>query len=306
MVKRVLIVGCGFVGEKLADFLHAQKSATPLQITAWTATESSAQALRSLKPYKEIAACDISDFNTLEQECIRKHYHPSTFDVIVHCASSSAFSATAPHQKRAHFYRKVYLDGTRNLLTLFQPKRYIFAGSTSVYGQIDGSWVDEESPTTPERESGQILLETEKFLLAQNPTHIVARLAGIYGPGRSVLLKKFLEGRAQIEGDGSHWINQVHRDDIVRALALFVLNHEIPGGIYNVVDDTPLGQFDFYQQLAEKCSRPLPPQGAPIDFQNRKRAWTHKRVSNRKLRTLTHWEPQFPSFIDALPGLLLD
>jgi len=40
---------------------------------------------------------------------------------------------------------------------------------------------------------------------------------------------------------------------------------------------------------------------APRDL-NRKRGWTHKQVSNAKLRA-TGWTPEFPGFLDAAPGL---
>ncbi len=73
----------------------------------------------------------------------------------------------------------------------------LFTSSTSVYAQRDGSWVTEESETKPARETGRILLETEEFVLGHGG--IVARLAGIYGPGRSALLSKFLAGEAIID-----------------------------------------------------------------------------------------------------------
>jgi hypothetical protein len=49
-------------------------------------------------------------------------------------------------------------------------------------------------------------------------------------------------------------------------------------------------------------SRPLPPCG-PRDL-SRKRAWTHKRISNKKLLA-TGWQPEFSSFLDAAQGIAL-
>jgi len=123
----------------------------------------------------------------------------------------------------------------------------------------------------------------------------VARLAGIYGPGRSVLLRKFFSGEAVIEGDGGRIVNQVHRDDI--ASALLALATRGRSGIYNVSDDAPMPQREIYAWLAQRFARPLPP-GGPID-PNRKRGWTSKRVSNAKLHALG-WTPAFPSFFDAV------
>ena len=152
--------------------------------------------------------------------------------------------------------------------------------------------VTEESPAVPDRETGQLLLEAETITLAAGG--IVARLAGIYGPGRSVILKKFLSGEAVIEDDGRRFLNQIHRDDAARAI--FHLAATGLRGVFNVSDSTPLTQRACYEALSRMFSRPLPPSG-PRDL-NRKRGWTHKQVSNAKLRA-TGWQPEFPSFLDA-------
>jgi nucleoside-diphosphate-sugar epimerase len=101
-------------------------------------------------------------------------------------------------------YRAVYRDGLEHLRDAFSPKRLVFTGSTSVYSQTDGDGCSEDSPAEPDRETGRVLLEAEKIALDDGG--IVARLAGIYGPGRSVLLKKFLEGSAVLEAGGNRWI----------------------------------------------------------------------------------------------------
>ena len=93
----------------------------------------------------------------------------------------------------------MYLDGARHLLTAFRPARFVFTGSTSVYAQTDGTWLDEAAPAAPDRETGRVLRATEDLVLAA-PGGVVARLAGIYGPGRSNLLRKFFFGEAIIGG----------------------------------------------------------------------------------------------------------
>ena len=75
----------------------------------------------------------------------------------------------------------------------------IFTSSTSVYPQTDGSEVTEDSPADPDRETAQILRETEELILSKEGT--VLRLAGLYGPRRSVHLERFLQGTATIEED---------------------------------------------------------------------------------------------------------
>ena len=157
--------------------------------------------------------------------------------------------------------------------------------------------VTEDSLTLPERETGRLLLEAEGVTLAAGG--IVARLSGIYGPGRSVILKKFLTGEAVIEDDGGRFINQVHRDDAARAILHLAATRK-RGGIFNVSDSTPLTQIVCHEALSRIFSLPMPPHG-PRD-PDRKRGWTHKHVSNAQLLA-TGWSPEFPSFLNAVEGI---
>jgi len=219
--------------------------------------------------------------------------HAGAFDAVIHCVSSRGGDVEA--------YRQIYLDGARHLLETFPKAKILFTSSTSVYAQGDGSWVTEESETKPLRETSRILLEVENSILGKGGT--VARLAGIYGPGRSALLTKFINGTANIAPNSDRFVNQVHRDDIVSALFL-LLNREAltPGQIYNVADDQPLLQSACYRWLAERLNRPLPP--IRRFEQLRKRGDSNKRVSNAKLRRLG-WTPDYPTFGEAMDKNIL-
>jgi nucleoside-diphosphate-sugar epimerase len=205
---------------------------------------------------------------------------------VVHCASSGGGGVTA--------YRKVYLEGARHMHAFLPEARRILVSSTSVYGQTDGGWVDESSPTTPASETSQVLVQAEGEAPAVGA--MVVRAAGIYGPGRAALFEKFRRSDAVIEGDGSRWVNQVHRDDLVAAL-VHLLEPAAPLETYNAADDEPVMLRDYYAWCSEKLEKPMPPYG-PVD-PKRKRGLTNKRVSNRKLRA-TGWSPQFPTFREGL------
>jgi nucleoside-diphosphate-sugar epimerase len=275
-MPRIVIAGCGFVGLATARLFHS----AGWSVTGLTHSAESASALGT-EPFP-VMQCDISDRTAVESIATRSGREP---DAVIHCASSGRGGADA--------YRTVYLEGSRNLLDALTPRRFLFTSSTSVYAQIDGDSVTEESPAEPPRDTGRLLRETEDLVLSHGG--IVARLAGIYGPGRSVLLRKFFTGEAVIEDDGRRFVNQVHRDDIASALRVLVEHGR--SGIYNVCDDQPMTQREIYEWLAARFERPLPPTG-PID-PNRKRGWTNKRVSNARLRSLG-WTPQFPSFFEAV------
>lgn len=210
-------------------------------------------------------------------------------DLIIHCASSGRGGEDA--------YRRVFVEGCRNLTSAFPGTPILFTSSTSVYSQTDGSVVDEDSVALPQRETGRLLLAAEQIVLDSGG--IVSRLSGIYGPGRSVILRKFLAGEAVIEEDGSRFLNQIHRDDASAAM-LHLADSGIRGRIFNISDNRPLSQLECHESLARMFSMPLPPCG-PAD-RERKRGWTHKQVSNARLRA-TGWAPQYPSFLDAVQSI---
>lgn len=279
-MPQILIAGCGYVGEATADLFHH----AGWTVEAWTRSPDSAAKL-SAKPYS-VRGVDISQRAEVTQ-------HVQRFDAVIHCASSRGGDTGV--------YRDVYLNGARNLLETFPAARLVFTSSTSVYGQRDGSWVTEASETMPLRESSRVLLETEELILDQGG--IVARVAGIYGPGRSALLSRFLNGTATIDPANDRFVNQVHRDDIVSAFFLLLDRAaEASAQIYNVVDDQPVLQSECYVWLAQRLNRPQP--AVATSQQPRKRGDTNKRVSNAKLRQFG-WNPQYPTFADAMEKSIL-
>jgi nucleoside-diphosphate-sugar epimerase len=267
--QRVLIAGCGYVGSATADLFHG----AGWEVEGWTHSEESAAKLVE-KPYV-VRAIDIT-----ERAAVRAG--AKKFPLIIHCASSGGGDAES--------YRRVYFHGAQNLLEELQPDHFLFTSSTSVYAQTTGDWVNEESVAEPAHATGRILRETEELVRQRGGT--IARLAGIYGPGRSALLRKFLSGEARIEGDGGRILNQVHRDDIAAALFLLASSPN-EQRIFNVTDDQPITEREAYSWLAAHLDRPLP--AATTNPGSRKRGASNKRVSNRKLRVLG-WELRFPTF----------
>src|SRR5450432_565716 len=274
-MPRVLIAGCGYVGAATADLFHAAK----WNVEGWTRTNESAEGLAE-KPYG-VRAVDISHRNEVPSAT-------GEFDVVIQCASSGGGGVEG--------YRRVYFSGVQNLLGALHPRIFIFSSSTSVYAQVGGEWVDEEGTAEPGHEAGRILREAEE--LVKQAGGVVARVAGIYGPGRSALLRKLLAGEARIEGDGGRVLNQVHRDDVAGALFfLATLPNEKPGSVFNVADDQPMTQRECYEWLAARLDRALPE--ATENAGPRRRGASSKRVSNRKLRRLG-WVPRFPTFREGM------
>lgn len=284
-MSRILLAGCGYVGTATADLFHD----AGWEVEGWTASAESAVQL-SQKPYP-VRAVDLTDRAAVGGAS-------SHFEAIILAASTRGGGVEA--------YRKIYLEAARNLIAIFRDSLLLFTSSTSVYAQTGGEWVTEESPAEPERETGRILREAENVVLAHGG--IVARLAGIYGPGRSALLTKFLEDRAVVESGDERWINQIHRDDVAAAL-LHLVGQDAsdhfspdPPRIFNVTDNHPISQGEAYAWLAAQLGRAMPsPAESPPQ---RKRGNGNKRVSSAKLQTLG-WAPRYPTFQVAMSESIL-
>lgn len=278
---RVLIVGCGYVGLPLgAELVRRGHAVSGLRRTADGARELRAAGVMPV-------VGDVTQPGSLRAL-------PGPFDWVVNTVSSSKGDADV--------YRSVFVEGTRNLIAWLAGsgvEKFIHTSSTSVYAQVDGGTVTEDSPAEPKTGTGRQLVETENLLLtaAREPSFpaVVLRVAGIYGPGRGHLFQQYLRGEACLSGDGSRWLNMIHRDDVVGAV-IAALERGTPGRIYNVADDEPVSQLEFFQWLAGQLDKPLPPFASGEGPVGRKRGVTNKRVSNRRLREELGWVPRYPSF----------
>jgi nucleoside-diphosphate-sugar epimerase len=287
--RKCLIVGCGYVGLALGiELIRRGHEVFGLRRSSLAEAELKNAGITPLH-------ADVTQPETLKNL-------PRDFDWVVNCAASGGGGADE--------YRKVYLEGNRNLIEWLAdapPKKFLYTSSTSVYGQNDGSIVTEQSAAEPEADTARVLVETEKFLFeaahgsqGHSPHQlyfpaVILRVAGIYGPGRGHWFKQFLRGEAKIEGGGLRWLNMIHRDDLIGVI-IAALERGTPGEIYNATDNEPVTQLKFFEWLAAKLNRPMPPK-IPADAEVwRKRGATNKRVSNERLRAELKYEFKFPDF----------
>jgi len=282
---RVLIVGVGYLGLPLGvELVRRGHEVHGLRRSA-AADEAMRQA--GMLPLH----ADISRADTLASL-------PDDFDWVINCAATGGGSVED--------YRQLYLLGAQNLIAWLAPAladrptaRFLYTSSTGVYGQNDGSLVDESSPTEPVSETAKVLVETEQALLVARRTTgfpaMILRAAGIYGPDRGYLLRQFLNGEARIEDDGGRILNMIHRDDLIRAI-IAALERGKSGEVYNAVDDEPVSQLKCIIWLSEKLRRLPPPAAWAAPEIVRRRRPTNKRISNHKLRTELGCELKYPTF----------
>lgn len=178
--------------------------------------------------------------------------------------------------------------------------------STSVYGDRDGGWVDEDSEQRPtnKRGSRRALAEAQwlaAYASSRLPVHIF-RLAGIYGPGRSALDAVRAGHSRRIDKPG-HAFNRVHIDDIVQTL-IASMGQPNPGRSYNVADDLPAPSHALIARACEILGLPVPPlisfdevDQAPIA---RSFYLDNKRVKNDRIKEELGVKLIYPDFSTGL------
>lgn len=196
----------------------------------------------------------------------------------------SALSGTG--QKDPEAYRRVYVEGPARIADAlrWRDKRNLwFLGSTGVYGGADGEWVDEETPPEPSHRAGEVQLDAEAALRNAADASCVLRLSGLYGPGRTRLIRQALRMRPYLKPD--IWSNQIHRDDVAGVVAFLADRGEAPPPVLLVSDDRPALRREIFDWVREAAGLP---EGV-YDEDHPGRATRDrgcKRVSNAKLRAL--------------------
>lgn len=207
----------------------------------------------------------------------------------------------------------VVLDAQRDLLARARREGRLqwigYLSTTGVYGDAGGAWVDETSPLKPSLERSKRRVSAERAWLDFGKEHDIGvhvfRLAGIYGPGSSIL-DRIRSGRAQrIVSDGKVF-SRIHRDDICRVLVASIAKPN-PGSIYNVCDDEPAASHEVTEYACGLSGLPLPPlvqlEDATLTPMGRSFWRDNRRVSNKKIHDELGVELGFPNYrvgIDAV------
>jgi nucleoside-diphosphate-sugar epimerase len=203
--------------------------------------------------------------------------------------------------------RRVYVDGLANVLAVLPPQvaRFIYVSSTGVYGQSDGSWVDEESPCNPVRAGGMACLDAERTLAAHliGQRSIVLRLAGIYGPGRIPRRADLALGKP-IAAPSEGYLNLIHVDDAARAVLAVENDSPVPA-LYCLSDGHPVSRRQYFEQLAHLIHAPRPIFTTPAPGSPAlERAGSSKRISNRRFLDRIGFQPRHPSYREGLAAII--
>jgi nucleoside-diphosphate-sugar epimerase len=195
--EKLLIVGCGDLGQRLAARLAPE---------GYAITGVRRQPPENTNDVTYVAG-DTADASSL------KAIVSEGFDVIV--------VTMTPSERGDEGYRQAYVQTCQHLVaglkaTAQKPRLLLYVSSTGVYGQSEGEWVDESSPTEPKRDSGRRLLEAEGIITKSGLPHCIVRFSGIYGPGRNRFVEQVRQGRATLS---ARYTNRIHSEDCAGVMA---------------------------------------------------------------------------------------
>ncbi len=187
-------------------------------------------------------------------------------------------------------------------------RNFIYLSSTSVYGDRDGKWVDEEDDLDPISSSGRLKTQSEQLLrdrLEPDVPVINLRPGGIYGPGRNAG-DRYLSDDYELVDGGQKWTNRIHVRDLARicALACEIDQSET----INAVDGNPVRLGDLVEFLYEQAGKD-PDTITNITWDEAEEKYsemklgllkTSKRVSAEKLRKQYDFEFVYPTVYDGL------
>lgn len=140
-------------------------------------------------------------------------------------------------------------------LQRWAPKAHVWLiSSTSVYPQQNGEWITEAAPANPTRSTAGIIRQTEKFWLDSQQEATALRPAGIYGPGRTYLLRQAAEG-FQVTDEQPVYTNRIHVEDAARAVVHLIAHRRAGRGappVVNLADQSPISMQALMAWLQEK------------------------------------------------------
>ena len=264
MVKKIAILGVGWLGESLAIFLHQKGNV----ISGSTSSISRVKEL-TYHPFYigriEVLIDEVKgDWETFieEVEYLIINIPPRRIENI------------------ATIYPKQISQIVKNT-----PKnvKVIFVSSTAIYGPSENSISETEEPN-PTKESGIGVLAAEKIVqdyFGNNAT--ILRFAGLIGPDRHP--GEFLSGKIVLKNPSSP-VNLIHREDCI-GLINAIIEKDCFGEIINGCSSKHPKREDYYRNAAKTLGLEQP------NFETSYKEVGRKIIDNSKSKELLNFNYKY-------------
>lgn len=233
----ILIAGCGYVGQRLAARLRDRFEITALVRTNDTAAALERQGLKTVVIDLDRPRLGASIPERLDQEAI-------------------VYLAPPPSAGESDLRLDRFLH-----LAFVPPKSFVYMSTTGVYGDTEGTLVDESTPVMPLTERARRRVSAEEMTRVwcheRRVRRVVLRVPGIYGPDR-LPLERLRKSEPVVHPDDAGISNRIHVDDLVAACEAAIENKEARG-VYNVTDGNSISSTAFIDLVAKLSGLPAPP-----------------------------------------------
>jgi nucleoside-diphosphate-sugar epimerase len=284
-MRRLLIVGCGDIGLRVASALRGR-----WRIYALTRSVQRAERLRSLEIVPVVADLDC----------------PATLDRLAGLAQDVAHLAPPPRSgvrdtRTASLIRALTRAGSL-------PQRLVYISTSGVYGDCGGGVVHETRRLQPMTERAQRRVDAERQLRAwgaESGVQVsILRAPGIYASGR-LPLARLEAGTPALSGDQDPYTSHIHADDLAR-IVIAALTRGRAGRTYNACDDSSMKMGDYFDLVADRFGLPHPPRitlsqaQASLPEQLLSFMRESRRLANRRLKKELRVRLRYPSVSDGI------
>ncbi len=260
---RILIIGCGDVGLRVARDLNSAPTGTlspHSKVMALTSSPSRVTELRAWGITPIVGNLD-TPATLARLAGIATH--------VVHMAPPPSEGLAARHEgQAAQWWRD---PRTQHLLQALRrrtaPLSIVYGSTSGVYGDCGGAWVNESRPVQPHTPRAQRRVDAERQLRhygrASGVRASILRIPGIYAPDREggTPRARLLKGTPVLRAQDDVYTNHIHADDLARA-TITALWRGKPQRIYNVNDYSQMKMGDYFDQAADLYALPRPPRVA--------------------------------------------
>jgi nucleoside-diphosphate-sugar epimerase len=242
--ERILVVGCGDVGLRVAGGLAGRVRLLALTSSASRVAELRTRGITALQG-------NLDDRTTLGRLA-------GLATRVIHLAPPSSEPGDL-------WWRDLRTVALLRALRLRTPPATLVYGSTSgVYGDCKGGWVSEANLARPSTPRAQRRADAENavrhFGRAAHVRASILRIPGIYALDREggTPRDRLLRGTPVLEAKDDVYTNHIHADDLARAV-IAALWRGKPQRVYNANDDTELKMGDYFDLAADRFGLPRPP-----------------------------------------------
>ena len=203
----------------------------------------------------------------------------------------------------------IVIKNFQNIFDNTKIKWITYLSATSVYGNHNGDWVNENSDTKPTSSNGINRLNTEKSWLdlaeKKNLPLQILRLSGIYSNQKNILAKLKI-GNAKIIDKKNQFFSRIHVEDIANILFKSLQKFKSKE-IYNVSDDKPTSSEELILHGSKLLNIEKPKEVNPstIESEMVKNFYKDsKKVNNKKMKEFFNYKLKYPTYVEGLDHIL--